>query len=145
MSSLVGSDPGLQTLRLAAAAAERCWVPPAAADAEAQLECARSELADAAAAATAEQWGCAAYPPGSDGPTWLLQLEEEAARAAGVPLLQRWRTMRDRHDAHPGRLHKVSYEGYDYIDCVHTIPAPGVFDADLVGLLALLKDARPAA
>ena len=53
--------------------------------------------------------------------------------------------MRDRYDVHPGRLHKVSYEGYDYIDCVHTIPAPGVFDADLVGLLALLKEARAPA
>ena len=86
--------------------------------------------------------GSARPVPALAGLDWHQQLEEEGARAFGLPLLRSFRARLERWDAHPGiqggRLHPPAI-----YDCGHSSFAPGAYDGEMTALLRLLRPTAP--
>ena len=76
---------------------------------------------------------------------WRHRVELEAARAAGVPLLDVWGARRQRWDLHPaiqGGANASVAKLSNRFDCAHSSLAPGAFDAEVTQLQLLLGRAQ---
>ena len=84
---------------------------------------------------------CEARAARARGPNddWRQEIERDAARAAGIPLLDTQRARLERWDAHPGIQGGRPERGNNVLDCAHAAAVPGGFDGELVALFDVLE------